>query len=54
MFVWNMPDPKWTPENEEFQAIADPFWWGRDVDIGAWEGAAPRPAYDALKEMMKP
>ncbi len=55
MFVWNMPDPQWTPENEEFWwAIADPFWWGRDVDIGVWEGAAPRPAYDALKEIMKP
>ncbi|MBN1248315.1 MAG: hypothetical protein JXC32_11705 [Anaerolineae bacterium] len=55
MFVWNLPDPKWTPENEEFWwAIADPFWWGRDVGYDTWAGAATRPAYEALKAMEKP
>lgn len=55
MFVWNMPDSKWKPENEEFWwAIVDPFWWGFDRDFGTWEGGAVRPAYDALKEMSKP
>ncbi len=46
MFVWNLPDPHWTPDNEEFWwAIADPFHW---------EGGLPRPAYDSLRMMLKP
>jgi len=53
MFVWNFPDSKWTPDNEEYWwAIADPFWWGFDRDFGSWEGARSRPAYEALKEMI--
>ncbi|MGC9467425.1 MAG: hypothetical protein ACP5HS_02425 [Anaerolineae bacterium] len=49
MFVWNLPDPKWTPEDEEFWwAIADPFWWGMEGDYQSWPGAGVRPAYDAL------
>jgi polysaccharide biosynthesis protein PslG len=55
MFVWNLPDPTWTPENEEFWwAIADPFWWGfsEGDDVALWSGGALRPAYDALKEML--
>lgn len=55
MFVWNFPDPKWTPENEEFWwAIVDPFWYGAGEDWAAWEGAGVRPAYTALREMAKP
>ena len=55
MFVWNLPDPKWTPDNEEFWwAIVDPFWWGRDVDQSVWVGAVTRPAYEALRAMTKP
>jgi len=55
MFVWNYPDPKWTPENEEFWwSIVDPFWWGLDDDFDNWAGAALRPAYNALKVMQKP
>lgn len=54
MFVWNFPDSKWTPENEEFWwAIADPFWWGFDNDFDNWLGGAVRPAYNALKAMPK-
>lgn len=55
MFVWNIPDPHWTPENEEFWwGIADPFWWGMEGDYKQWEGAGARPAYEALKAMEKP
>lgn len=56
MFVWNFPDPKWEPGNEEFWwGIVDPFWWGFDgADSGAWSGGALRPAYTALAEMEKP
>ncbi len=54
MFVWNMPDPQWTPEYEEFWwSIVDPFWWG-GADIDHWPGAGVRPAYEAIKEMDKP
>ena len=54
MFVWNFPDSKWTPENEEFWwAIVDPFWWGFDNDFDNWAGGAVRPAYNALKAMPK-
>lgn len=43
MFVWNLPDPFWTPENEEFWwSIADPFHW---------EGGEVRKAYEVLVEM---
>ncbi len=56
MFVWNMPDPHWTPADEEFWwAIADPFWWGSEgADPGSWRGAGVRPAYEALAAMEKP
>lgn len=55
MFVWNMPDPKWTPENEEFWwSIVDPFWWGSGSDTENWSGGGLRPAYEAVKEMEKP
>ncbi len=57
MFVWNLPDPRWTPENEEFWwAIADPFWWGFEEgdDVAAWSGGALRPAYHALAEFLRP
>lgn len=56
MFVWNLPDPRWTPANEEFWwAIADPFWWGfqEGDDVAAWSGGAVRSAYDALKGMSR-
>lgn len=55
MFVWNIPDSHWTPDNEEFWwGIVDPFWWGRsDTDQGAWGGGALRPAYTALMQMEK-
>ncbi|MGC9521405.1 MAG: cellulase family glycosylhydrolase [Anaerolineae bacterium] len=55
MFVWNFPDPKWKPQDEEFWwAIVDPFWWGREGDLGSWPGGDVRPAYEALKAMPKP
>ncbi len=55
MFVWNFPDSKWTPENEEFWwGIVDPFWWGFDENFETWGGAGVRPAYRALLEMEKP
>ena len=54
MFVWNFPDSKWTPENEEFWwAIVDPFWWGFDDDFDNWTGGALRPAYEGLKNTLK-
>ncbi|MBN1486021.1 MAG: hypothetical protein JW981_00180 [Anaerolineae bacterium] len=46
MFVWNIPDPQWTPENEE-------FWWGI-TDPFHWEEGDVRPAYNAIVEMDKP
>jgi hypothetical protein len=46
MFIWNIPDPHWTPENEE-------FWWGI-VDPFHWEEGATRPAYEALLDMTLP
>jgi len=46
MFVWNMPDPSWTPDNEE-------FWWAI-VDPFHWDEGLPRPAYEALRQMEKP
>ncbi|MDF1514121.1 MAG: hypothetical protein P1S60_09970 [Anaerolineae bacterium] len=55
MFVWNFPDPKWTPENEEFWwSVADPFWWGAGEDMSTWKGGAVRPAYLALKALRVP
>ena len=56
MFVWNLPDSQWTPDNEEFWwGIADPFWWDRGaIDLGEWPGGAIRPAYTALEQMDKP
>ena len=55
MFVWNVPDSHWTPDNEEFWwGIVDPFWWGMDVDKDDWPGGAPRPAFIALAQMEKP
>ncbi len=55
MFVWNLPDSKWTPDNEEYWwSIVDPFWWGFDGDFADWAGGAVRPAYEALKAMEKP
>jgi hypothetical protein len=55
MFVWNMPDSKWTPDNEEFWwSIVDPFWWGFDRDFENWPGGDVRPAYEVLKDMAKP
>ncbi len=56
MFVWNLPDSQWQPDNEEFWwGIVDPFWWGRgDIDLGEWAGGAVRPAYTALAAMEKP
>lgn len=45
MFVWNIPDPTWTPEDEEFWwAIVDPFDWEENED-------PLRPAYRALVGM---
>ena len=38
MFVWNMPDPTWTPEFEQ-------WWWGITNTDGT-----PRPAYTAIKD----
>ncbi len=46
MFVWNMPDSHWTPEDEE-------FWWSI-VDPFHWEDGDVRLAYIALVEMMQP
>jgi polysaccharide biosynthesis protein PslG len=57
MFVWNLPDPKWTPEHEEFWwGIADPFWWGiaEGDDVAEWSGGALRPAYHSLMEWLQP
>ncbi len=55
MFVWNIPDARWTPDNEEFWwGIVDPFWWGFDGNYSTWKGAGVRPAYEALKNMPKP
>jgi len=55
MFVWNIPDAKWTPDDEEFWwGIVDPFWWEFDGDYEGWAGGAVRPAYGALKQMEKP
>jgi hypothetical protein len=45
MFVWNLPDSHWTPEQEE-------FWWAI-VDPFHWEEGGTRPAYEALVEMEK-
>jgi hypothetical protein len=40
MFVWNMPDPTWTPENEQ-------WWWSINVtDVDGTQ----RPAYNAIKD----
>ncbi len=45
LFVWSLPDPAWTPENEEFWwSIADPFHW---------QGGAVRPAYHALVALLE-
>jgi hypothetical protein len=38
MFVWNMPDPTWTQENEQ-------WWWSITNPDGT-----PRPAYTAIKD----
>jgi hypothetical protein len=47
MFFWNIPEPTWTPEDEEFWwAIVDPFDWEENEDPF-------RPAYHALVEMEK-
>jgi hypothetical protein len=46
MFIWNIPDAFWTPEDEE-------FWWGI-ADPFHWEGGDTRPAYDALQELLAP
>jgi hypothetical protein len=55
MFVWNIPDSHWTPDDEEFWwGIVDPFWWGFEGDDEAWAGGALRPAYTALAQMEKP
>ena len=55
MFIWNYPDPKWTPENEEFWwSIVDPFWWGAGEDTDNWHGGTVRPAYTALKGIQLP
>jgi hypothetical protein len=52
MFVWNMPDSRWTTENEEFWwSIVDPFHWPADQ---SGEGGSVRLAYIALAEMDKP
>lgn len=52
LFVWNIPDSHWTPENEEYWwGIVEPFWWGFDGDFEAWGGGDVRPAYEALREM---
>jgi hypothetical protein len=54
MFVWNIPDGKWKPDNEEFWwGIVDPFWWGFDRNFETWPGGEVRPAYEALKQMEK-
>ncbi len=45
LFVWNIPDAFWTPEQEE-------FWWGI-VDPFHWQGGAHRPAYGALKAWLE-
>jgi hypothetical protein len=46
LFIWNVPDAFWTPEDEE-------FWWGI-ADPFHWEGGDTRPAYDALQELLAP
>ncbi|MGC9399568.1 MAG: hypothetical protein ACP5HM_10590 [Anaerolineae bacterium] len=46
MFIWNIPDAFWTPEDEE-------FWWGI-VDPFHWESGGTRPAYEALRERPAP
>jgi hypothetical protein len=38
MFVWNMPDPTWTQDNEQ-------WWWSITETDGT-----PRPAYTAIKD----
>lgn len=54
MFVWNVPDSNWTPDNEEFWwGIVDPFGWGKDAESDTWAGGALRPAYTALAQMEK-
>ncbi len=54
MFVWNFPDPRWTPDNEEFWwSVVDPFWWGFNGNYETWKGGAVRPAYISLAEMAK-
>ncbi|MEA3309928.1 MAG: hypothetical protein U9Q70_10510 [Chloroflexota bacterium] len=45
LFVWSLPDPAWTPENEE-------FWWSI-TDPFHWQSGAVRPAYHALAELEK-
>ena len=37
MFVWNMPDPTWTADNEQ-------WWWSITETDGT-----PRPAYTAIQ-----
>lgn len=55
MFVWNFPDSKWTPDDEEFWwAIVEPFWWGQEGDYREWGGSGVRPAYEALRQMPRP
>jgi hypothetical protein len=38
MSLWNLPDPNWTPDDEQ-------FWWGITTPDGT-----PREAYTRLKE----
>jgi len=45
LFVWNIPDAFWTPEQEQ-------FWWGI-VDPFHWQGGELRPAYGALKAWLE-
>lgn len=55
MFIWNFPDPHWTPADEEFWwAIVDPFWWGYDVNSENWKGGTVRPAFSAFKALSLP
>jgi hypothetical protein len=37
MFIWNIPDPNWTPDHEQ-------YWWSITNPDGS-----PRPAYEAMK-----
>lgn len=47
LFVWNVPDPHWTPEHEQFWwGIVDPFYWEQ---VTPEEGGRLRPAYLALR-----